>query len=353
MPVITPSGQAAFTARIGPTWQSGSVGILTNRAGSLSYIGQADTPAPGMDGWSFMTGASEPVINDNGLVAFAKGVKQPGASATGIWVDDGATTRMVVNSNTPVPGQPVASFGTVGSPSINNAGQIAFSSYGTSRSIWRASGDTLSMVARTGDPAPDSPDGVQFTDLLYHLISGSGNVSFHGRLGGPGVSNVNDWGVWSDATGELRLVVREGQQAPEMPDGVVFGTSNGDWTVWGEMNALGQYAFSSNLLGPDLSSRGTGIWFTDSVGELHRLIGTGDILTVVPGDIRTITSVYAWGFSGEQDGQRSFFNARGELAFLAYFADGSQGVFVAAIPEPAAVMLMAAGCLLLMRRRRG
>lgn len=352
LPVITPSGQSAFTARIGPTWKTGDHGLLTHRSGTLSYVAQAGAPAPGMDGWTFVAGTSEPVINHNGLVAFAKGVMQASSSATGIWVDNGTALRMVVNSHTPVPGQPNASFGTVGNPSINNAGQVAFTSYGTSRAIWLDNNGDLSMAARVGDRAPNTPDGVQFTDFLYPLVSGSGSVTFHGRLSGPGISSMNDWGIWSYSAGEARLLVREGQQAPGMPNGVLFGHGNGDWSVWGQMNALGQYAFSSNLIGPDMSSMGTSLWFADTQGVLRRVIGSGDTLTVASGDIRTIAGVSAWGFSGGQDGMPSFFNDRGELAFLAFFTDGSQGVFVTSAPEPAAAMLLAAGWIMLMRRQR-
>jgi hypothetical protein len=351
MPVITPSGQAAFTARVGPTWHTGNLEILTNRSGTLACVAQNGFPVPGMDGWTFGVGVSEPVINDNGIVAFSKGIAGPGASASGIWVVDDGTPQMVVSSNTSVPGQPGVSLGSLSDPAINNAGQIAFSSWGT-RSIWRESGGTLSVVARVGDHAPDTPDGVQFGEASYHLISGSGGVSFRGRLSGPGVNSANNQGVWSDSTGVLRLVVREGQQAPGMPDGFVFGGSSDEWMISGGMNALGQFAFVSGCRRPGVPPDRGGIWFTGLDGSLHYLIGSGDTLTVAPGDVRTITGVNIWGFSGGQDGRASFFNASGELAFLASFTDGSSGVFVAATPEPGAIAMSIAAWLLAARRRR-
>ncbi|MDM8007525.1 MAG: hypothetical protein QUV05_15405 [Phycisphaerae bacterium] len=343
VPVITPAGEAAFRAY---------GAILTNRNGTLSCVAHNGSPVPGMDGWTFIGFQSEPVINGNGTTAFTAQARTGSTGVSAIWREDGGTPQMVVNSNMPVPGRPGALFGTIGYPTINNAGQIAFANFDTNWSIWRENGGEFSMVARTGEQAPDAPEGVKFAIFRDHLISGSGGVGLHGKLSGPGVTSMNDEGVWSDSTGELRLVAREGQQAPGMPEGVVFGTTYGEWLPWGAMNVLGQYAFSSSCTGPGMpSGADAGIWFTDLEGLLHYLIGVGDTLSVAPGDSRTISRVATYGFSGGEDGRGSFFNARSELTFLACFTDGSQGVFVAAIPEPAGAVLLLTGWLLLLRRR--
>ena len=50
-----------------------------------------------------------------------------------------------------------------------------------------------------------------------------------------------------------------------------------------------------------------------------------------------------------EDGRRSGFNDRGQLAFWAQFTDGTEGVFVTnlvAVPEPSGCYLLALGLLL-------
>lgn len=82
-------------------------------------------------------------------------------------------------------------------------------------------------------------------------------------------------------------------------------------------------------------------------------------MEAAPGELRTISDL-KFGFfplsSGNEDGRRSGFNDRGQLAFLAKFTDGTSGVFVAdlgVVPEPAsAVLLMAAAMYVLLFRFR-
>ena len=76
------------------------------------------------------------------------------------------------------------------------------------------------------------------------------------------------------------------------------------------------------------STNDLGIWATDPNGLLQLIARTGDEMEVAPSDFRTITSFSFRGGSGTEDGRASSFNDRGQLAFLAAFADGSAGVFV-------------------------
>src|SRR5262249_17299913 len=83
-----------------------------------------------------------------------------------------------------------------------------------------------------------------------------------------------------------------------------------------------------------------GIFATDRSGTLHRIVGTGDVLEVAPGDFRTVDSRGIIRFSA------GGFNDLGQVAFSALFTDGSSGIFVSnavAVPEPSAVLLLAIG----------
>jgi hypothetical protein len=72
-----------------------------------------------------------------------------------------------------------------------------------------------------------------------------------------------------------------------------------------------------------------------------------------PNDFRKISSLDFAANSGNGDGRQSGFNDRGQIAFAAFFMDGSSGVFVSdvvAVPEPGGYALLAALVLSVVRR---
>jgi hypothetical protein len=81
----------------------------------------------------------------------------------------------------------------------------------------------------------------------------------------------------------------------------------------------------------------------------------GQQLEVAPGDVRTISFFSFSGNGNNEEGHRSGFNDRGQVAFWARFTDGSSGIFVSnlvAIPEPSAIILVGIPALGMLLRRR-
>jgi hypothetical protein len=71
-------------------------------------------------------------------------------------------------------------------------------------------------------------------------------------------------------------------------------------------------------------------------------------------DLRTISDLYFFGHSGNDDGRRSWFNDNGQLTFWASFTDGSEGMFVSnlvAVPEPSSSVLLIAWMVAAITRR--
>ncbi len=76
-----------------------------------------------------------------------------------------------------------------------------------------ADADTLRTVAFSGDAAIGTD--VEFSYFSSPLINNTGQTLFHGVLAGStGVDRSNDAGIWSEGSGALALVVREGNNAP-------------------------------------------------------------------------------------------------------------------------------------------
>ncbi|HEY3391443.1 MAG TPA: choice-of-anchor tandem repeat NxxGxxAF-containing protein, partial [Lacipirellulaceae bacterium] len=172
--------------------------------------------------------------------------------------------------------------------------------------------------------------------------------AFPAKLTGSGLDDTNNTGIWAESSGSLKLVARAGDRAPGTPDGVQFGRMTGITVP--TLNAAGQVAFVGTLAGSGVdTSNDLGIWATDVNGSLWLIAREGEQLEVAPSDFRTIRSVSFGRFevggtgSGNEDGRPSGFNDRGQLGFTATFTDGSSGVFVSnlvAIPEPATVILI-------------
>jgi hypothetical protein len=112
---------------------------------------------------------------------------------------------------------------------------------------------SIRTVALTGQQAPGAPSGASFSaSYLLAGLNDSGQTAFIAQLAGAEVSAPNSAGIWSEWSGSLALVARQGSHAPGMPSGVYFDAPGSfPFAVFGVpiLNNLGQTAFSANLGG--------------------------------------------------------------------------------------------------------
>jgi hypothetical protein len=146
----------------------------------------------------------------------------------------------------------------------------------------------LALVARAGDSAPDAP-GATFGFMGWPVVDGANHVAFHAYLQPASgvVDGTNNEGIWSYATGSLRLVARKGDHAPGTPDGVNFsymqdpGINNPGRLAF-TANLAGNVTQGKDDLG---------IWAQDAAGTLFLVARRGDALEVAPGDSRTMANL--------------------------------------------------------------
>ncbi|NOX57794.1 MAG: hypothetical protein GXP29_02920 [Planctomycetes bacterium] len=112
-------------------------------------------------------------------------------------------------------------------------------------------------VVLTGDPAPGTGDSFTFNSV-YPVINAAGQTAFQAILTGPGVNGTNDRGIWSEGTGTLTLVAREGSSAPGTAAGVAF---KGFWDP-PFLSDDGAVGFSGSLSGPGvvIGVNDAGVW---------------------------------------------------------------------------------------------
>lgn len=297
-PTLNSSGQLAFIANLSDFSPSDPQrpSIWSNAPGSLTLVARTGQSGPGVPvGESF--GSFDfvgPTINAAGQVAFR-----------GILFDD-LTNRE------------------------------------SGDGIWlhQPESNELQLIARSGLPAAGI-DGVVYGEASFPLLSSNGAVTFTTQLAGVGVDTTNDAALWSGTSENLARIARLGEQAPGTSDGVVFS----EFTRFVAANASGQVAFVANVSGTGIdSSNDRGIWAQNRQGVLQAILLEGTTLEVSPGVFKTVESVVMTSNRGDDTGYGGSFNDLGQIAFWASFTDDTQGLFVTnvvAVPEPGAFALFA------------
>ncbi len=428
-PLINDAGRTVISAGlIGfNVTPSNDVGIWSKGSGPFQLIAREGDPAPGAVGVSGTGGSvfsngglDSPVFNAAGQTAFHGIFHNAFGTRSGIWSESSGTLGLVAQEGDAAPdagGATFSHFGGIGTSRrvvLNAAGQTAFRAHlegagvtdSNNTGIWSEGSGALRLVAREGGLAPDAGGAVFYSFFVNTpVINDAGQTAFHAQLAGSGVDHTNSFGIWSEGSGALRLVAREGGLAPGA-DGAVFTgvmaqllinknghtafsgiVENGLSGIWSEgsgtlelvalkgkaapgvdegvfdrfdslaFNSAGQVMFRGFLAGAAVTdSNDRGVWVTDPDGQLHLIVREGDLFDVdddpLTEELRTVSTISLLGNSGGEDGRPSGFNDAGQAAFLLGFTDGSEGIFVATIPEPASLALLALGGLLTPARRR-
>jgi hypothetical protein len=340
--VMNGAGNTAFRGRVtgSGVGSANDDGIWSETSGVVSLVAREGDHPPGTPAGVIYSGqASGPVLNAAGQIAFSNGLSGTGITGSNneaIWLGTPGNLNLVVRLGDQAPGTPsgvVFDF-SFPRPAINASGAIAFhgdlSGSGIDGSndsgIWSGSAGNLKLVARAGSHAPGTPSGTNFDNFVgaQLVLNDAGKTSFVSYLEGTGVDVTNDTGLWSEGSGNLALVAREGSQAAELPSGVNYGAA-----LIAVLNAAGQTAFYTDLSGSGVnSSNNAAIFATDTTGAVHLIAREGNALEVAAADFRTISTLNFLTISGNGDGRTSAFNDLGQLAFSATFTDGSAGVFV-------------------------
>jgi hypothetical protein len=329
-PAFNSAGQTAFRALTGT---SNSESIWSEGSGALAMVARVGDAAPGIaNGGTFRSFSAGPSLNSAGGIVFSALTSNLSQWA-GIWTAR-TTLDLVVKDDDPAPGLG-AEIGAVDGPVINSSGHIAFRSAGISNGInvtavWVDYGGGPNLVARDEDAAPGTGAVFNISPPILSLNS-AGQTAFSTSLAGAGVTTSNDSGIWSEGSGALTLVAREGSPAPGTGAGVNFGNFKDLASpINPAFNSAGQTAFFATLTGTGVTSlNNQGIWAEDPLHNLRLIAREGDLLEISPDLFRTVGSLDFVGGSGNETGRASSgFNDLGQVAFYAEFTDGSSGIFV-------------------------
>jgi hypothetical protein len=195
---------------------------------TLSLIAATGHPAPGTDG--VFADLAQTDFTDDGSAAFS-GVLELGGTVTdhnntGAWSSRSGSVLLEAREGDAVPVFPGEFYRGAFVPLLNASGEITlYAAMETSpggvesgRAVWSDRNGAFEAVVRSGDPAPGVTGGMFASLPVAPIFADSGAIAFRAQLvQSGGVNSTNDTGYWSDESGSLSLVAREGEAAPGSP----------------------------------------------------------------------------------------------------------------------------------------
>lgn len=326
-PIINNTGDMVFRAFL-DTVSERDDGIWFKNSGGLTLIGREGDVAPASGGEIFGP-ITQVRLNDSGDIAFRASI-EPRIANSGLWLGRPGSFLPVAITGEVAPETGGRTFGSsMGGLDLNSLGNVAFTAsldgdLADGEGIWTGNATGLKLIVRRGDEAPGT-SGRTFFSFGVADFNDSGDLAFFSSLDASDASDDESFWV-AQSDGSLVLVAREGETAPGT-GGRTFERLISTTPI---LSQSGEVAFGARLVSSDPLNE-FGIW-VGPPGAVDLLIRKGDLLEVAPGDFRTVSFVNILGdnaASPRPDGPRSGLNALGQLAFLAQFEDGSEGMFLA------------------------
>jgi hypothetical protein len=214
-------------------------------------------------------GTPKPRINSNGVVVFAGRLTGPDVVSTnsgGIWKWSAGTQQLVARWGEVAPGT-AETFKFCWDPHVDSLDRILvparIASGSSPDGYWFGPSGSLSLVVTKGQQAPGMIAGVTFGTLDSNpLLASNGDIAFHVTLLGTGISTANDSSVWQWSNGTFTCLVQEGQAAPGLIAGTLFGTQAAI-----SISPSGRVLFAGSLTGESLtSSNNSALWMETTSG---------------------------------------------------------------------------------------
>ncbi|MFG0274105.1 MAG: choice-of-anchor tandem repeat NxxGxxAF-containing protein [Phycisphaerales bacterium] len=220
----------------------------------------------------------------------------------------GALT-LVARTGNGAPGFTGLTLASIGSVRMARDGGLAIDGFldgpgvdGTNNTaIWSGAPGALTPVARTGDAAPGMPAGAVFSEFTpggYSVGDSAGTVVFKARVAGGGVTTADDEGVWVGAPGGLTLALREGDQAPGLPAGVLMDSLQFIFTN-PSIDSAGRITTRIALTGAGVDSTNNEAVMHGAVGSIQPVLRKGDAAPEAPGFSVAFFSQVATNDSGQ------------------------------------------------------
>ena len=323
---INNSGQVAFYATLSgeSTNRNNNGGIFREGSDGISLVARFGDAAPETEPGVIFSTVGIPVFNDLSQSAFDSILYGPGVSdlnSRAIYSEGGGNgVELIARTGDFAPGTgegvKFASFPSL--MFLNNRGSVAFVAGLTGNgvgptnntAIYRADSHGIRLVARAGDRFSEAEPELMFRSLSYPVLNDNDQIAFFGSLIGSGASPSFGQAIFRDnpVTG-LETVVRIGDSVPGMDVGVIFAGLDVEGSDEPALNNRGEMAFGARIGGPGISGSNDRVILSEGGGRGLKVVAREG--TVAPGADDSVT------FSTFEP---PVLNARGESAFIARLA---------------------------------
>ncbi|MFT5107833.1 MAG: hypothetical protein ACI9UA_003468, partial [Pseudoalteromonas tetraodonis] len=297
---VAGSNMNAFPGRLEiatPITARDDSGIWSTHTGTLELAAREGADADAIPGAKFGHITASMSMNESGEMAFIASLTSAGGGNVAVFSGLPGNFDVAFRRDGVAPGTGGATFRLFGAAAIGGSGDVAIfgsvnnsSALGVSSAnndgIWTNISGTTALVAREGDQVADLPTGVIFESFKESLVADDGSVCFSGFVKGPGVNSSNDGCLWSNASGSLVTLMREGGLAPGT-DGSQIKSING--FSCNNNATVGIVADMITGIGDATSGSTQALWLSNpETAELDLALRTGTSFEIAPGDSRTI-----------------------------------------------------------------
>lgn len=230
---------------------------------AIAPIAITGEPAPGTGGLAFMN-FYDVGLSDSGIVVLHGSTDALIGTSSALWVGTPGNLALAIHTGDPAPGGETQSFDQILEAVVNGNGELlihatyALSGQMAGEGLWVGPAGNLSLLARTGDPAPGT-SGLLFDGFFFvgGSLDDSGTASTSGFASLAG-SDIQQ-GAWIGTPGNLTLVGLSGDVVPGVPDNTFYGL------LPPVLNNTGQSAVAGATINPD-QSIAEGFWVVEPAG---------------------------------------------------------------------------------------
>ncbi len=351
-----------------PFDEAGSI-IAGTPGGPIVEVARQGSQVPGLPDGVRYENTGPVSVNSSGQVLFSTILR----GDVSLLVDDSAVimadargvepTRVLARAGGAALGLAGSSIIQVGSPSLNNAGDVIYSAViaptgsdpfdpgttlGTALYATRDSGATR-LVTASGQLAAGYDDGTTILDVAGGRITSSGHIGYIARVSSQDLSlGLFDSAVFFDRDGATSRLAYTGQRVESLGEEFFIADLFGERPT---VNDRGQAILGATIFGATLGQSFFGLLGVDTDGSLMTIVYEGQLIEVSPGDFREVALILGGGSAIEDGGSRTF-NDNGQFVFSVVFTDFSQGHFATVVPSaPSLLVALAVGPWAARRRR--
>ncbi len=291
-------------------------------------------------------------LDNNGRVLYTLPLAGPGvttANDDSIWLfTPGSGNQLLVREGDAAPGTagatfanlPDSAFPGISPTSLTRSGRFEFTtgliggdvvSGVNDRALYAATvGGGLTLIGRSGQPAPGTDCTFQGFSPYYSLINDAGDLAFQATLIGGTSNPTNNSGIFRWHSGTVSLDVRSGGPVPTVPPslttpGIAPGTTFGTFIGYNMLfNDLGQMVVFSRLTGgdviPDIDSHT--VLVSDPTKGLFLAARAAEDIDGPSGNVRT-SREFSYVQFNNTDGVSQGLGKNGTLGMTVFFTDGA------------------------------